>query len=150
DYAAKTQLHILGRTDGLVLGVNPKGGVLVKSNRFLHPDMNISIQLPQKWEVENTPVALTAIAKNQKSGLMFGADVRHNVSDSAAQAYMKKIESKKIKMDYEQSVSINGFAASRLVVSKKKGTAKSVVVWVKISDGPGLLQLSGTASDEEG
>ena len=143
------QLHILGRTDGLVLGNNPRSGILTKDNKFLHPDMNFALQLPAKWKVENTPAALTAIAKNQNAGLVLGADGTHSTCEEAAQEYIKKLEDKKLELNYKGSQKLNGFEASWLEVNRSKGNSKSVVVWVKIGDEPGVLQLSGTAKDDE-
>lgn len=146
----KKQLHILGRTDGLVLGNNPKSGVLTKDNKFLHPDMNIAMQLPSKWSVENTPAALTSIAKNQNAGLMVGADNTHSSCEEAAQEYMQKLDKKKLELDYKAAREINGFEAAWLEVKRMKGNARSVVVWVKVGDDTGVLQFSGTAKDDDG
>ena len=146
----KKQLHILGRTDGVVLGNNPRLGILTKDNKFLHPDMDFCMQLPAKWKVENTPAVLTAIAKNQNAGLALGADEQYSTCEEAAREYMKKLEGKKLKLDYKGALQVNGYEASWLEVSKKKGTAKNVIVWVKIGEDPGILQFSGTARGEEG
>lgn len=144
----KKQLHILGRTDGLVLGHNPRSGVLTKDNKFLHPDMDFSLQLPAKWRVENTPVALTTMAKSGNAGLALGADAKHSTAEEAANAYMKQLEGKKLELDYKGTMQINGFDAAWLEVKKKN--AKSAVVWLKIGEGPGVLQVTGTAKDEQG
>ncbi len=150
DYTAKKQLHILGRTDGIVLGANPRSGIITKEGKFLHPVMNLSLQMPAKWKVENTPVALTAIAENQNSGLVLGANGKYETSNEAGQEYIQTLDGKKIEYDYQESLLINGFKASWLEVRRKKGDAKSIIVWVKIGDVPGVLQISGTAKDDAG
>ncbi len=49
----------LERIDGLIYGVNPRNGYL-ESNRFLHPDLEFQVELPQDWMVRNLPQAVLA------------------------------------------------------------------------------------------
>lgn len=151
DYTPKKQLHILGRTDGIVLGPNPRSGVITKKKQFLHPDMNFSIQFPEKWKIQNVPAALTAIGEKHSAGLAVGYDGKHAICKEAANAYLEELDSKKLKVILTESIKINGFEAAQLELQHAKGGgAQNIVVWVKLNDSPGVLQISGTAKDEGG
>ena len=56
---------ILRRIDGLMVGDNPKDGV-VRGNAFLHPDMRIALEFPEGWEVINTPDQVAAQEPGQQ------------------------------------------------------------------------------------
>lgn len=88
------------------------------------------------------------MAKSGNAGLALGADAKHSTAEEAANAYMKQLEGKKLELDYKGTMQINGFDAAWLEVKKKN--AKSAVVWLKIGEGPGVLQVTGTAKDEQG
>lgn len=47
------------RIDGLIYGANPRNGFF-EENRFLHPDLEFQIDLPQDWMVRNLAQAVLA------------------------------------------------------------------------------------------
>ena len=49
----------LRRIDGLMIGDNPKDGV-VRGNAFLHPVMRFAMEFPEGWDVINTPDQVAA------------------------------------------------------------------------------------------
>jgi predicted Zn-dependent protease len=51
----------LRRLDGLVLGENPSQGVL-RDGRFLHPDLDLAVNFPEGWQVDNGASAVVALS----------------------------------------------------------------------------------------
>jgi predicted Zn-dependent protease len=51
----------LRRLDGLVLGENPSQGVL-RGARFLHPDLDLAVNFPEGWRIENGASAVVALS----------------------------------------------------------------------------------------
>jgi predicted Zn-dependent protease len=54
----------LARLDGLVVGQRAANGLIV-GRTFIHPDLNVFMQFPQNWEVENTPQKIVAVAPDK-------------------------------------------------------------------------------------
>ena len=51
---AKDRADLLGRLEGLLVGNDPGQGVFI-DNRFLHPDLDLILRFPPKWEALNAP-----------------------------------------------------------------------------------------------
>ncbi|MDJ0788305.1 MAG: M48 family metalloprotease [Myxococcota bacterium] len=58
---AASRRDMLLRLDGMVVGEDPAQGV-IDENRFLHPDLDLILEFPAKWQVRNTPQAVGAIS----------------------------------------------------------------------------------------
>ncbi len=65
DATARNRDDFLRRIDGLVVGDNPKDGI-VRGNVFLHPDMRFRIDFPEGWEVMNSPSQVGAREPGQQ------------------------------------------------------------------------------------
>ena len=59
DARTRNRDEFLRHIDGLVVGDNPKDGV-VRGNRFLHPEMRIALDFPEGWEVMNSAEQVAA------------------------------------------------------------------------------------------
>lgn len=55
----------LERVDGIVVGDNPKDGI-VRGNAFLHPVLRFALEFPDGWEVMNTPSQVAAQEPGQQ------------------------------------------------------------------------------------
>jgi predicted Zn-dependent protease len=55
----------LARIDGVVFGDSPKEGI-VRSNRFLHPELRLAVTFPQGWEIANTRTHVAAKAPDRE------------------------------------------------------------------------------------
>jgi predicted Zn-dependent protease len=51
----------LHRLEGLVLGANPREGVL-RGGRFLHPDLDLAVNFPEGWRIANGTTAVVALS----------------------------------------------------------------------------------------
>ena len=47
--------------DGIVFGDSPSDGI-VRGNQFLHPDLRLALAFPPGWEIQNSPIQVTAKA----------------------------------------------------------------------------------------
>ena len=56
----------LGRLVGLVIGDNPAEGVF-ENGRFLHPDLDFMLRVPEGWRFVNTPAAVGAMAPDGRA-----------------------------------------------------------------------------------
>lgn len=56
---------MLAALDGYPYGDSPKQGAVV-GNRFLHPELGIRLEFPERWQITNTPQVLKARVRKQK------------------------------------------------------------------------------------
>ena len=47
--------------DGIVYGDSPSDGI-IRGNQFLHPDLRLALAFPAGWEIQNSPIQVTAKA----------------------------------------------------------------------------------------
>ena len=55
----------LNYIDGMVLGPSEKDGVL-RGNRFYHGDLDLFVEFPRGWKVDNLPTSLLATSKSKE------------------------------------------------------------------------------------
>jgi predicted Zn-dependent protease len=67
-----SQEAFLERLDGMVVGQRAANGI-VKENTFRHPDLNLFIQFPDGWHVENTPTKVASAPKDGRRAVVFQA-----------------------------------------------------------------------------
>ncbi|MEX5214747.1 MAG: M48 family metalloprotease [Nitrospiraceae bacterium] len=72
DPISPTKEDFLSRLDGLVVGQRAANGIL-EGSHFFQPDMNFTLELPEKWKVENTPQMLAAAAPGGEEALLLRA-----------------------------------------------------------------------------
>lgn len=140
---------IYSYTDGLLVGQNPSGGLLMEGNKFVHPDLAFVVQLPADWKVENTPAALRAVNKKKNAGLVFGVNGDYNSAKDAVIAFREKANDKQLNVVYDEDRLINGYNAHVIKVeSTGKNPAEEIVVWIEMLGVNGVLQFTATAVSE--
>ncbi|UXP30644.1 M48 family metalloprotease [Reichenbachiella agarivorans] len=144
------QRSILSNLEGMIVGQNPKNGVVLKGNKFLHPDMQVSYQLPSDWSVRNTPQTLTASNSKKGAAVVLAIDAESEMPLDAYKAYTKKLNKKGLGLTVDKKVEINGYQAVELLIDQYNGKGeRSIVVWLKMEGVPGVLQFVGSGRDEE-
>lgn len=63
---AADRAAMLAKLDGLLVGGDPAQGVM-DGHRFLHPDLDLTITLPDGWAVRNLPDAVAAISPEKNA-----------------------------------------------------------------------------------
>lgn len=146
----KTSLY--KKLEGMVIGQNPAQGVF-EENVFKHPDLNLSITFPEKWQTVNVPVAVGAAQEDGEAQLIFVVDNSKATPDSLGKALSKLIEKEyKIKAKQNKSISINGFPAYMVsfIDSSGKQPIELQVFWVQTDSilfniiGMGYLKYTDT------
>lgn len=74
------QVAFLQQIEGLVFGEGEKQGI-VRGNKFYHRQLNIKLDLPRNWRIENRPNSIIAIAPKNKGLLQITAvDINKRIS----------------------------------------------------------------------
>lgn len=74
------------RFEGLIIGVNPAQGVFLDS-LFLHPELEISMDIPPKWSTQNTPQAIGLISPDQMAQVVISLDDANLGPDSLGRKF---------------------------------------------------------------
>jgi predicted Zn-dependent protease len=102
-------IGLSGKLDGMIIGSNPAQGVF-RENVFMHPDLNISVSFPEKWELLNVPVAVAATQPDGKAQVYLGSGESEKHPDSLGLAFAKVLEERyKIQPSQNKSMNVNGF-----------------------------------------
>jgi predicted Zn-dependent protease len=121
------------KLDGMYIGQNPKQGV-IEDNVFKHPDLNLTIKFPKKWNTLNVPVAVGAVQPDGEAQIVFMTDDPKMPVDSIGKAFADLLREKyEIIPTKDKSLEINGFEAFEVAMTDNSGE-KPVdyqVYWIK-------------------
>ncbi len=144
---AKDREDFLRRIEGIVLGRDPAHGILNR-NVFLHPDLNLRMELPSDWQPFHTAIAFGATAPTGKGQIVVGLESGFKDPEEAALAHARAIESEiKQKPAQPEKVDINGH--NGYLLTYEEGGKKPVTVhllWVSIDSR--LLRMAGAGAAE--
>jgi predicted Zn-dependent protease len=133
-----SQEAFLVRLDGLVVGQRAANGI-VQKQAYRHPDLNIFIQFPDGWNVQNTPVKVVAVAKEGDMAAVLQAVAEGNDPMDGARAVdeggKSNIASK------TRRTTIGGLPAAQTRIEDSK--ASILVTW--IAHGGLIYQVAGLA-----
>jgi len=122
----------------MVWGSSLTQGVVVK-NRFAHPDLALSLQLPKGWKVNNNPQFL--VARNPKSGAMVQIGVIERKKKESAAAALKRLGKGR-----ELETQSTDYGATAITsVKLRDGNSQPARVSAIILEDDSLLTLLGTA-----
>jgi len=130
---ADDKMSLYSKLAGMVYGQNPKQGIF-EENVFKHPELNLAIPFPEKWNTINVPVAVGAKQPDGEAQLIFMIDNSGGEPDSLGKALTERLQKEyKMKPDQSKSLEINGFPA--YVVSMTDATGQQPVemqiYWLK-------------------
>ena len=129
------QEGMFGKLDGMVVGPNPAQGIF-RENLFLHPDLDIAMTFPEKWETLNVPVAVAAIQTDGNAQMFMGADDPTKDPDSLGLAFAGALEENyKIQPSQNKSIDVNGFPGHVVAFKDLSGKAPVDIqlYWIKTS-----------------
>lgn len=137
-----SQEAFLARLDGMVVGQRAANGV-IKEHTFRHPDLNIFMQFPEGWNVENTPTKVVSAPKDGQRVVVFQAVAKGDDPLDGARALEKaskaKIETK------THPMKVNGLPAATTRFAESKVTVD--VTW--IAHGGAVYQIAAFAPTRE-
>jgi predicted Zn-dependent protease len=99
----------LTRIDGLLYGDNPKDGV-VRGQRFIHPVLRFTFQVPDGYRLMNGADQVTAQGPDDASAIAFDLGPRDYSGDLAS--YLSQDWAAKLSLSDVQSITINGAPAA--------------------------------------
>lgn len=153
---ARNRDAYLERINGLVVGDNPKDGI-VRANAFLHPMLRIALEFPEGWEVMNSPEQVVA-REPGTSHYMVLQEVERPVRQASAgqggQALGDIATAAMIKSGYKvvdgQMERVNGLDAYvGTYRGDVKGTGKVLMRAAHISLGRQVFVVAGLAPEAE-
>jgi predicted Zn-dependent protease len=144
-YIAADKNSLFGYLDGMVYGTNPAQGIF-DSNLFIHPDLNLAITFPDKWNTINVPVAVGAAQPEGEAQLLVRIENTTGKPDSMGQAFVAQLKYDfNVDPDESMAIDINGFPAWLVTLTDVSGQQplKVQLYWVKA--GEILLQVVGVS-----
>jgi predicted Zn-dependent protease len=138
-----TRDDFVRRLDGIVVGISAAEGV-IEDRRFLHPDLELALTIPEKWTYHNSRAQLVALAPEGKAMmvmLMIGEGTDPMIG---AQALAKATESPKLLEQTEQSM-IGSLPAARTRVSTDSDGGRVGVDLTWIAHRERIYQIAGIA-----
>ncbi len=133
-----SQDAFLAQLDGLVVGQRAANGIF-DGQSFLHPDMNFFLQFPEKWEHENTPQKIVAVAPDKEAAVVVGAVAEGNDPLEGARVIEKATKSDLVSRS--QRIMIGDLPAAHTEI--EDGKVKLDVTW--IAHGGMIYQVVGMA-----
>lgn len=137
-----SQEAFLTRLDGLVVGQRAANG-MIDGRTFIHPDSNFLLEFPEKWEIENSPQKIVAVASDRDAAVMVSAVAEGNDPLDGARAAEKAAKSPVL--DKTQRVTINGLPAAHTQMDEG-GKLGVDLTW--IAQGGLVYQVAGLAPKE--
>ncbi|HSF05181.1 MAG TPA: M48 family metalloprotease [Methylomirabilota bacterium] len=137
-----TREAFLARFDGLVVGPRAADGLIV-GRTFVHPDLDVFMQFPEKWAVENTPRRVVAVAPDQETAVLFRAVATGDDPLEGARLVEKALKTPVVATT--QTLKINGLPAAhtQLEVEGKVGVDLTWIAHRKV-----VYQVAGLASKQ--
>ncbi len=128
----------LATFDGLVVGQRAANGI-VQETAYRHPDLNLFIQFPPQWNIENTPVQVVAAPKDGDMAVVLQAVAEGNDPLEGARTLEKTSKSQIVARTQPMTIGRLPAAQTRMADSK----ITILVTW--IAHGGTVYQISGLA-----
>ncbi len=131
---SKSNREFLEKLDGLVFGQNPKQGVF-QDNKFLHPELNITLNFPKNWTYINNPTAVGAIDSTKSAVIYLSGERKYGsakaAADSIAYSYQK---AKGSPVDEHKQVTINGLNGQLISIVDRSGSEPLPIslIWLEL------------------
>jgi predicted Zn-dependent protease len=124
----------LNRLDGVLVGENPAEG-LFEGQRFLHPDLGLTLVFPDGWKTANARDAVGAVSEKRDAQLMLryageGKDPR----EAASLFFEEASRQTRIDVARLDSLEVNGLSAVRgqAVAASGRDTLSLDLTWIGV------------------
>jgi len=142
----KPRADFLRNIEGLVYGEGEKQGI-VRGNQFFHRELNITLDLPRDWRIQNQPNQIVAIAPGNKGLLQITAvDINKRISPEEFLKQRLKLSDLKNGENF-QSNQLTGYTALSSVSRTVYGTRLMRFVVIYKNNTAWVFQ--GLAKDEK-
>jgi predicted Zn-dependent protease len=136
----------LHRVDGLLVGENPAEGVF-EGQRFLHPDLDISLVFPPGWRTINTRAAVGAISEGDGSQVVLSlAGPAKDPREAASSFLLQASRETRIDVARTDYTELNGLEAVRVqaVAKGRRGPVSLDLTWLAHAES--VYLISGIVS----
>ncbi len=125
---APTRADYLERIEGIVVEKPAAEGV-IRGQRFLHPELDISLRFPHGWAIHNQRVRVIAVSPRRDALVMLELDSEGDDPEAAASAYA---ESNQFRLQNGNRIRIGELAAFRAqtLVQSPNGLTAAEVTWI--------------------
>lgn len=124
----------LAMVKGLIYGDSPDQGY-VKGNTFYHPKIGFAFDVPQGYQIQNTPSKVVAV--NKGAGTVFMFDAVGDKSGRDPRAFLQEVWLKNEPVDQPESITVNGMRAATAGFSGTVNNAPATIRVVAVEWQPG-------------
>jgi predicted Zn-dependent protease len=128
-----TQEEYLRRLEGLVVGQSASEGV-IQGQRFLHPDLDFTLEFPRGWKVINSDLAVGAVPPKRDAQVFLSAPTKGDDPRAAGEAFLAEHRHRvQVQIESEQDLTIGDlFSAYRLEGSAATayGRVAGQITWI--------------------
>lgn len=140
--------NVLELLDGMIYGQNPQQGVIV-DNKFMHPDMQLFMQYPDKWETTNTPAMVGAVQLDGEAMIILAATDNTQTPKAYSDTIVSSIPPEYASLIKEnKAIELNGFSGRSLLLEDKSSSTLVFMHIVWLSVGTNVFQLSALGIDK--
>ena len=143
---ADSREGFLRRVDGVMVGENPAEGVF-QGQRFLHPDIGLTLVFPEGWETVNSRASVGAFSEQGDPQVVLHHAGKGDDPREAASLFFEEV-SRQTRIDVARldSLEVNGLPAVRgqAVAAARRGTVSLDLTWIGL--GGSIYQIVGVVS----
>jgi predicted Zn-dependent protease len=147
DGMGKNQADYLGRLDGLLVGENPAMGV-IQGHKFLHPELDLSVNFPEGWKSMNTRQSVFAASPKGDAAVALGIAAKGTDPNQAAEqlkeAFYKKY---RVQPNESRSVKVGELPAYLLTYTDASGREPVHMYFLWVAYRGRLYQFIGLAHE---
>ncbi len=132
----------LARLDGLVVGPRAADG-LIEDRSYLHPDLDIRMDVPERWTIENAAQHVAAANRDGTQALLLNVAGSGEDPLDGARALEESTKTPLVK--HVQRFTVNGLAAAGIAIQTetKQGPLALDLVWM--AHAGRIYQLAGAS-----
>jgi predicted Zn-dependent protease len=136
---AATQSAFLGEFDGLLIGPDPAQGV-IKGRRFLHPGLDLAIDFPSGWDIQNSPSAVGAGSPERDAVVMLEMQSAPGSPRAAASRFAQQ---NRLQLEATSEEDVAGMDAFHGVALANSQSGPLAVDLTWIAHPQGVLRVTG-------
>ena len=140
---AKDRNALLAKLDGLLVGDDVAGGVVV-DNLFIQPDIGFTLGVPPGWDYQNAPTQFIAAPKDGGAAILLRV-VAEGDDPAALKPELEEALGREIE---SQNVSLGGFPAIRMRINQRTRQGKMTLDVTYFAVGGLVLEVTGVAPEK--
>jgi predicted Zn-dependent protease len=137
--------------DSLIIGQNPKKGLRLPDNTFVHPKLKTQIKFPKSWYVQPAMEAFAGFDNKGKTGIIGGIAYFSKDIHVLADRYIREHKSDKKTSIKNDTINLNGYNARQVTLTKSRLLRDQFTqtTWVYLPENDLVITLTGTAVSKE-